>query len=460
MENNMTLIPAQLAQGFIGTRDFRILALEGDSVLMESESEISPGCLNSPFNLKLFDFKRFAFDDFAFPHWNIVDEIDKGFYFEYKLEIQSGDSENYYRALDEMRRVSDFRRDISDLDEMEERKKELDFLNGHQNLYPRKEDEHFFDSYKEQVEEWYRFDLPEEQNKEFAALARRIRTALAIDNTAMYGEAVASGFPRLIETCLQQPDVRSHGIFSRDFTRLYIGNAFCPHLSPRATGMLKLLDRALEANLEVTVVFSYMTEDMVGPAKQMLKLINKWCVKNGRGLEIEVNDLGMLDMFNENNSNLTPILGRMLNKRTKDPTHHWKWGYRDLAEQMKENHLNARHFIDYLAEHGINRFEFESCGGDVSVPPGKHSLHFPFYQMNTSQYCVLYADCNYFHRKFERPVKQCPRYCRHFVSLYPKHLDMIGRGNSNFGFDNRIFLEPDLLRTYIDAGIDRLVYSI
>ncbi len=39
------------------------------------------------------------------------------------------------------------------------------------------------------------------------------------------------------------------------------------------------------------------------------------------------------------------------------------------------------------------------------VPEGKNSMHLPFYQTNTSQYCPLYAACTKGSRSAQMPVR-------------------------------------------------------
>ena len=113
-----------------------------------------------------------------------------------------------------------------------------------------------------------------------------------------------------------------------------------------------------------------------------------------------------------------------------------------------------------LKETRVTRFEFETHGNGNKVPPGTHSLHFPFYQMNTSQFCPINAECTGYSRTKQKPVQDCPMYCQEFCSLYPKHLNTIGRGNSIFGFNKEVLTDPEKLHSYLEPGIDRLVFSM
>ena len=86
------------------------------------------------------------------------------------------------------------------------------------------------------------------------------------------------------------------------------------------------------------------------------------------------------------------MLGILLNKRREDPPEMpWKKGNLKLLER---NSLNAEFYRTYLKqEFGIERYEWETCGYSQDFPDGKHFVHLPFYQTNTSQYCTLAAGC-------------------------------------------------------------------
>mgnify|MGYP000414676552 FL=1 len=89
----------------------------------------------------------------------------------------------------------------------------------------------------------------------------------------------------------------------------------------------------------------------------------------------------------------------------------YKLGDRTLFEK---NSVHAAFYRKYLkAEFQIERYEWESCGntGTGKFPEGKNSMHLPFYQTNTSQYCPLYAACTKGSRSAQMPVRECPRFC-------------------------------------------------
>ncbi len=65
---------------------------------------------------------------------------------------------------------------------------------------------------------------------------------------------------------------------------------------------------------------------------------------------------------------------------------------------FQHNSLNAEFYRDFLAEEfRIHRYEWESCGYPQEFPPGKNSIHLPFYQTNT--FAVLSIVRSVHHRR-------------------------------------------------------------
>ena len=175
-------------------------------------------------------------------------------------------------------------------------------------------------------------------------------------------------------------------------------------------------------------------------------------------MEVGINDWGMAQIMRNNTKNLRPCLGTLLNKRKKDPRISYKKGDISLFER---NSLNAEFYRKFLEKtFEIQRFEWETCGYEQQFPEGKNSLHIPFYQTNTSQYCPLYAMCVEGKRGRQRLPEKCPKYCDKYAFLYPEHLQMAGRYNSLFGIDTSVWMDEKILEKYIVNGIDRIVLNI
>lgn len=240
--------------------------------------------------------------------------------------------------------------------------------------------------------------------------------------------------------------------------RLYIGNQFCPLLFPDDDLLFEMMEKAVAERLEITLVFSYLREHQLDLVSHLLRKIDQWCQSRNCQIEVIVNDWGMAEIVKKQMKNLVPCLGTLLNKRKKDPRITYKMGDKKLFEK---NNLNAEFYRDYLEDtFGIQRFEWETCGYMQLLPNGKNSLHLPFYQTNTSQYCPLRAVCINGERGRQNLAKKCPEYCREYAFLYPEHLHMTGRYNSLFGLDVDVLKDEKILEIYIKNGIDRLVIGL
>ena len=240
--------------------------------------------------------------------------------------------------------------------------------------------------------------------------------------------------------------------------RLYIGNQFCHLLFPDENLLFKMMEKAVSEQLEITLVFSYLREYQLDLVSHLLREIDHWCQAHNCQIEVVVNDWGMAEIVKNQTENLVPCLGTLLNKRKKDPRISYKIGDKKLFEK---NNLNADFYRNFLRDnYRISRFEWETCGYMQQFPAGKNSLHLPFYQTNTSQYCPLRAVCINGDRGRQKLAKKCPEYCKEYAFLYPEHLHMTGRYNSLFGLDMDVLKDEKILESYINNGIDRLVIGL
>lgn len=250
--------------------------------------------------------------------------------------------------------------------------------------------------------------------------------------------------------------------------RLYIGNAFCHNQFPDSLLLTALLDKASGQALGITIVLPYLRESVWAAQEQVLTQLYTWAVQHRYPIELELNDYGWFLFFREwqprhpgaSEEDFFPFsynYGRLLNKRRKDPRSLYKDRLEDHMEQWGENSLNDPSFPSFLSGYGIRRYEQESCGYPLQLPKGRHSLHMPFYQTNTSQYCPLKAVAETGDRGKQRFCTTCDRICETKVLLYPDHLAMVGRYNSIFALDTRI-PETDF-DDYSRKGVDRIVWN-
>ena len=282
--------------------------------------------------------------------------------------------------------------------------------------------------------------------------------AIELDCPERYAAYLQKSLPEFYHDYLRKNYLRGSGLEARIPDRIYIGNQFCHLLFPEEELLFAMLEKAKKEFTAVTLSFTYVRETLLEDIFALLRKIDHWCGKNELEMECVVNDWGMADFIRKETKHLLPCLGMLLNKRKKDPRINYKKGERDLYSQ---NSFNADFYQEFLRESfGIERAEWESCGYMQDIPAGKNSLHFPFYQTNTSQYCPLYAVQKEEDRGRQKLADKCPQYCKNAAFLYPKHLNMIGRYNSLFALDRDFLEDAEQLKRYTDSNIDRLVLNL
>lgn len=380
--------------------------------------------------------------------------------------------------------------------------------------YPAELDEVYAESFKEQKKEWFggggdgRKDCfcekkgqeeiwKKQSSSDDFEEGLEFELALTIDRPELYNDFLQKDGTIFCHDYWKNNFLEHHPLSQKQATRLYIGNQFCHNLFPEKKQLFQMLEKAFENKLAVTIAFTYVRDNLLEETEELLQELQVWCqsreketgkkqevyfpakkeqiiTENLRNpinqkkkesetkydLEIIVNDWAMPILL-QGKPHLKPVLGVLLNKRRKDVRLPYKHGIGNHVDSLAENNLNCGFYQDYLKNtFDIQRFEFESCGYKVTIPDGHHSLHLPFFQTNTSQYCTLYAVCRYGDRGKQKLSENCPRYCNKKVFLYPKHLKMVGRYNSLFGYDEKILWDEKQLQDYLEQGIDRIVVNV
>ena len=321
--------------------------------------------------------------------------------------------------------------------------------------YPAEQENIHFENFAAQKKAWFQepnelpdFSIPNTDTPELA---------IELDRPELYTSYLHMELSDWISHYWASNHLSWHPLSRLRPDRLYIGNQFCHLLFPEETTLFQLIEKAYEEGLKLTLSFPYLREFMLEPVQQLLRKLNFWCQEHRTTVEIIVNDWAMADLL-QNYPQLCPVLGVLINKHRKDPRLSYKKGEPSLLER---NNLNADFYRTFLRKKmRIKRYEWESCSYLPELPKGNHSLHLPFYQTNTSQYCPLYARCEKGSRGAQTLPENCPHWCTEYASLYPAHLHMIGRYNSLFALDAEILRSPELLGGWIQTGVDRLVINL
>lgn len=457
MKNGISMIPFGLLSGFMDGKEIRIIELaeEGFRFRLAEKAASPESFLVCFYDMEQADYHEIEIRNYTIEEDNVSSELVE-FCLEYTVLVNS---ESYRQEVRKLQgQYSRYIRLKLESDDEE--------LARALTEYPEKKPVNYY-------------SLEERQNYS-------LETAIEIDRPELYREYLQNDIKQLIEQCYEwkritgnqldsnkqndSPDNKSNIGHGLNLNRIYIGNQFCHLLFPDEKELFMMLEKAYKESLGITIAFSYIREFMLKPIEELINRLAQWCKEKDTCIEIVINDWAMADIIAKQNAELAikkseainemrqyliPCLGILLNKRKKDPRFPYKKGDKSLYSQ---NNLNADFYRKYLqSEFGIQRYEWESCGYEQEFPQGKNSLHLPYYQTNTSQYCPLYAICTTGNRGIQYLVKECSHYCSIYRLSYPKHLNITGRFNSLFGIDKELLNHLEKIKAYANAGIDRLV---
>lgn len=457
MKNGISMIPFGLLSGFMDGKEIRIIELaeEGFRFRLAEKAASPESFLVCFYDMEQADYHEIEIRNYTIEEDNVSSELVE-FCMEYTVLVNN---ESYRQEVRKLQgQYSRYIR-LKLEDDDEELARAL-------TEYPEKKPVNYY-------------SLEERQNYS-------LETAIEIDRPELYREYLQNDIKQLIEQCYEWKRITGNQLDSNkqndsldnksnighglNLNRIYIGNQFCHLLFPDEKELFMMLEKAYKESLGITIAFSYIREFMLKPIEELINRLAQWCKEKDTCIEIVINDWAMADIIAKQNAELAikkseainemrqyliPCLGILLNKRKKDPRFPYKKGDKSLYSQ---NNLNADFYRKYLqSEFGIQRYEWESCGYEQEFPQGKNSLHLPYYQTNTSQYCPLYAICTTGNRGIQYLVKECSHYCSIYRLSYPKHLNITGRFNSLFGIDKELLNHPEKIKAYANAGIDRLV---
>lgn len=481
----ISMIPFGLLSGFMDSKEIRITELGEDGFQFRLAKE----CLESQkfepekfrvcfYDMKAAKYRKVEIREFemipasciqetegrrSWPDLEVDKKIEESFFFrEYFVKVNQEDyTEEVQRLAGEYSRYIRLKLDGDDgelakkltgypaeLDEVHctslEAQKRRWFSNGCE-----------IDRTSETIKNKYQINMSEELKE----LWDNTEFALELNHTFIYAQYLCQSLQDFLASYWEQNDLTHSWLVSRRPDRFYIGNQFCHNLFPTEEQLFSIMDKMYSEGLAITLAFSYIREFMIPSLGKLLEKVDNWCCAHEVNVEIVVNDWAMAEMLQEKTSSyLSPVFGTLLNKRKKDPRMKYKLGDTSLFQQ---NSLNAEFYRKFLAgEFNIHRYEWESCGYPQEFPPGQNSLHFPFYQTNTSQYCPLYALCTTGDRGTQQLAEQCPKFCEKYALLYPEHLHMTGRYNSLFGVDKTLLEEPKMWKKMKGVRPDRIVVNL
>lgn len=447
----ISMLPFGILAGYWGKREVRITAISEYGFQNRLAAPATAEQKNAPWELAFYDQKTASYQRILLRDATLLQEKEEDFDTIYTFAT---DQEDYRNAVQRLAlQYSQYIRWKMEDDDAA--------LAEEMTGYPAEQDAFHLESLEEQKKVWFSgigketFVALQNGFAESGQPGQPVELALELDRPEWYTAYLSMESAVFFDAYFRKNQIPDPSIFHPD--RLYIGNAFCPHLAPTEEKLFALMDKACRESFAVTLVFPFLLEENLSETQARLQHLARWCEQENKTIEIVVNDWGTAHLAAQ-----FPVfslcLGVLLNKRKKDPRMTYKLGDRTL---FKQNSVHAAFYREYLKEEfRMERYEWESCGDTDTgkFPEGKNSLHLPFYQTNTSQYCPLYAACTKGSRGAQTPVRECSGFCEKQAFLYPEHLRMVGRYNSLFGVDLDVWKRMEEMLEL--RGVDRVVVNL
>ena len=448
----ISMLPFGILAGYWGNKEVRITAISEYGFQTRLATPATAEQKNAPWELAFYDQKTASYQRILLRDATFLQEKEEDFDVVYTFATEQEDYQNAVQHL-ALQYSQYIRWKMEDDDAA---------LAEEMTGYPAEQDAFHLESLEEQKKVWFSgvgketFTALQNGFAESGQPGQPVELALELDRPEWYKAYLSMESAVFFDAYFRRNQIAADPpVFHPD--RLYIGNAFCPHLAPKEEELFVMMDKACRESFAVTLVFPFLLEENLSETQARLQHLARWCEQKNKTIELVVNDWGTAHLAAQ-----FPVfslgLGVLLNKRKKDPRMAYKLGERILFEQ---NSVHAAFYQEYLKEEfRMERYEWESCG-DTSTgkfPEGKNSLHLPFYQTNTSQYCPMYATCVEGSRGAQVPVRKCPRFCEEQAFLYPEHLRMVGRYNSLFGVDLDVWKRMEEMLKL--RGVDRVVVNL
>lgn len=418
------MLPFGLLAATVDGKEMRVEELAENGIILRSSEQIKK---IQELQLHFFSLKEQKYHTIQIQEPEKKKEKKEQFYYSTRIAIEDPRYEEERKRL-----LAEYSRYIRlKLEESDQRAAEE--LAG----YPQNLDQIDSKDFEEQKRKWMEKVGQKISQGETDKIYPKAERAIVLQDPMQY-QAYLRGEIQKIKDLFLNIEQNCHPLLQEGFERIYVGNQWCPNLFPSTEILAQILERAKQEQKEITVAFPYMMQQQLKVREEQIRFLADWCRQKKKRLEVIVNDWGMASLAAQQKE-LIVCMGILLNKQRKDPRYRYKLGYEENQEQLEANNLQVDGYQRFLQERfHIKRYEWEHLGRRISLPEsGRHSLHLPFYQTNTSQLCPLYAAIVNQDRGRQEPKEECGRLCGKYAFLYPDDLKMVGRYNSLFAFEEQ-----------------------
>lgn len=264
-------------------------------------------------------------------------------------------------------------------------------------------------------------------------------------------------------------------------SRLYYGHEFCQRLISPLNHLKRILSYIAEKRLNLSLVTPYVTNDGLKKLEVLFELLKE----RNTSCEVIINDWGVLNLVNRKYINLTPVLGRLLNKQKRGPrlvkllkreTRARLLNYpqnpkirsfviqkklpMDLDPYYKGSNASSVPIIhSYLISQRIKRIELDNTAQGLFLELPKNeicaSIYLPYVYISTTYFCPT-AGCDQ-RKKSLLKIKPCNKECQRYIfklrhKTMPKVIFL--KGNTQFYKNSKLSVEQ-----LKNLGVDRIVFE-
>lgn len=264
-------------------------------------------------------------------------------------------------------------------------------------------------------------------------------------------------------------------IYEFKLNRLYFGHEFCEHRIPDREAVQMAYTAAGERGLEFTLVTPYVTDRGLDALLPLFRFLTGLTV----GVEVVVNDWGVLNMLSRDFPQLRPVLGRLLNKMIRDPrvagvgkstagnSSAGNSTSVESANVFRRSGVTVGVYRSFLRSMGVERVELDNLIQGIDLDfcqlELEGSLYYPYACITTGRACLVGSLGLPAEEKF-KPQPGCGRQCREYTAamtapgLEPEDYTIFHKGNTVFYHQGESLIRQGL-DTARKCGIGRLVYQ-
>ena len=336
----ISMLPFGILAGYWGDKEVRITAISEYGFQTSLAAPAMAEQKNAPWELAFYDQKTASYQRILLRDATFLQEKEEDFDVVYTFATEQEDYRNAVQRL-ALQYSQYIRWKMEDDDAA---------LAEHMTGYPAEQDAFHLESLEEQKKVWFSgigketFVTLQNGFVGSGQPGQPVELALELDRPEWYEAYLSMESAVFFDAYFRKNQIPDPPLFHPD--RLYIGNAFCPHLAPTEEELFALMDKACRESFAVTLVFPFLLEGNLLETQQRLQRLVEWCEQKNKIIEIVVNDWGTAHLAAQ-----LPVfslcLGVLLNKRKKDPRMAYKLGDRTLFEQ---NSVHAAFYREYLKE--------------------------------------------------------------------------------------------------------------